>query len=138
MGKDSCKFLIALAAFLLVILNIWLQSCSDSQVPPQSQPTVSWDAVTSYEDNTSVTNVTYRVYIEKVGTDKVDLLLETKETQTALNLPEKGIPYYVGITSSDGTQESEIAWSYDPVFCQDQKVFQVIDNPYIPNWTVLQ
>jgi len=105
---------------------IWIQAC-DHQ-PLQSQPIMAWDAVTAYEDGSPIANelvIMYKVYVEKVGTDTVDLLLTTNDAQATLNLPEKDTPYYVGVAADDGIQESEIAWSYNPVFCQNEKTFQV-------------
>jgi len=103
---------------------------------PTNQKTIAWDPVITLEDGSSVPagdTIKYNVYVKDRSSSDVVFLGEVSETYALVTVSHEGF-FYVGIETvrylADQSDpelgkllSANIAWSNDPIYCQDGKIF---------------
>lgn len=121
---------------LIILTFILLTSLSFSQTwYPANQKTIAWDAVTELDDGSPIPSddkVKYQIYIVQENSAKSTAIIlgTTEETQFLVTIPHEG-KWFVGVKAqrfdSNGNliSESEISWSDNSVYCQNNETFGI-------------
>lgn len=128
--KKIKSILVLMVLFLFVSVPV----LADVNWHLANQTTVGWDAVTTLSDGTTIPpeQISYKVYIAKLvdKTDMVEVGNAIVDVQFTVTLTSEG-KWFVGvkaIRTIDGVniESSRIAWSDNPVDCENGNTFGIM------------